>query len=290
MPGVIKLHQESDNSSKGEYIHGHLFGGLGLLMGNKTKMYSVLLSMRIHDGISAIQKWKPWTGDDYYNEESHVVKTILDAAKAVKTLGASILMLDRLYLTRPMLRAMNAEPNLSVVTLAKSNASAYFPPGKYKGIGAKPKKGASVKVASFFTTHAACFADTTIQLYGKDTITKYFCVDLLWGDGLYQPLRFVLTIINGTRTILASTDLTLTPIQIIRLYSWRFKIECSFRELKQVVAGFSYHFWSKVMPKLKSSKAMKLTPLISKILPTQTKDNSSFQRLMPLKGLYCLAQ
>jgi len=31
MPGVKSLHQESDNSSKGEYIHGQLFGGIGIL-------------------------------------------------------------------------------------------------------------------------------------------------------------------------------------------------------------------------------------------------------------------
>jgi hypothetical protein len=44
-PGVKKLHQESDNSSKGEYIHGHLFGGLGILAGSGTKLYNILLSI-----------------------------------------------------------------------------------------------------------------------------------------------------------------------------------------------------------------------------------------------------
>ena len=28
MPGVKRLHQESENSSKAEYIFGHLFGGI----------------------------------------------------------------------------------------------------------------------------------------------------------------------------------------------------------------------------------------------------------------------
>jgi len=44
--------------------------------------------------------------------------------------------------------------------------------------------------------------------------------------------------------------LSLHPETIIRLYSYRFKIECTFRELKQVIGGFHYHFWSKSMPKL----------------------------------------
>jgi len=258
MPGVKKLHQQSDNSSKGEYIHGHLYGGLGILMGNAEKIYSVLLSARLHDGIAAIMKWTEWTGEEYNNEDSHVVKMIHDAGRAIKTFGDSLLLLDRLFLTRPMLMALVEYPGLSVVTKAKSNATAYFYPGKYKGIGARAKKGAEVKVASFFTTHAPFFSSATMNLYGKDETVKYFCIDLLWGKKLYQPLRFVLTVMDGEQSILVSTDLTLAPKQIIRLYCRRFKIECSFRELKQVVAGFSYHFWSKAMSKLQKFKSNKV--------------------------------
>ncbi|MFB6367971.1 transposase, partial [Paenibacillus elgii] len=52
-------------------------------------------------------------------------------------------------------------------------------------------------------------------------------------------------------SILASTDLTLAAEDIIRLYGYRFKIECTFREMKQVIGAFGYRFWSKSMPKLK---------------------------------------
>ncbi len=34
IPGVKKLFQESENSAKPEYIHRHMFGGLGILAGN----------------------------------------------------------------------------------------------------------------------------------------------------------------------------------------------------------------------------------------------------------------
>jgi len=39
MPGVKKLYQESGDSSKARYIFGHMFGGLGMVIGNQTKRF-----------------------------------------------------------------------------------------------------------------------------------------------------------------------------------------------------------------------------------------------------------
>lgn len=55
---------------------------------------------------------------------------------------------------------------------------------------------------------------------------------------------------NGIQSILASTSLELEPLSIIRLYSYRYRIECTFRRLDQQVGAFCYHFWSEHMLKL----------------------------------------
>ena len=43
MPGIKKLHQESENSSKGEYIFGHMFSSIGVLAGNSSKLFCISL-------------------------------------------------------------------------------------------------------------------------------------------------------------------------------------------------------------------------------------------------------
>ena len=70
------------------------------------------------------------------------------------------------------------------------------------------------------------------------------------GQGLYQELRFVLVKYDGLRSILVSSDLSLSPEQIIEIYAHRAKIEDCFREFKQNLGGFGYHFWTKSLPKL----------------------------------------
>ena len=104
---------------------------------------------------------------------------------------------------------------------------------------------------------------------------RYYCIDLLWGQKLYQELRFVLVEMNGIRSILASTSLALDPLSVIRLYSYRFRIECTFRELKQQIGAFCYHFWSKYMPKLSYyQKKGEPTPL------ERVKDEKSQEKIL----------
>jgi len=55
---------------------------------------------------------------------------------------------------------------------------------------------------------------------------------------------------NRGRILLLSTDLALDPIDVIRLYGIRFKIELSFKQALRVVGAYGYHFWMMTMKPL----------------------------------------
>ena len=81
MPGVKKLFQESENSAKPEYIHGHMFGGLGILAGNVRSWACIPLSIRLHDGLQAATEWK----DAAVSSSSHVIQIMyLQARQTAK--------------------------------------------------------------------------------------------------------------------------------------------------------------------------------------------------------------
>ena len=252
MPCVKRLHQESETVSKSPYIFGHMFGAIGILVGSTKKLFCVPLSIRIHDGDAQIKQWN----DDESGGESHVVRTIRQACSVAKILGRkSILLLDRYYLSVPALITILDEeiragkPLLSVVMRAKRNPAAYLDPIPNRR-GRPRKKGQKVKVKDLFETCLHEFKGAVVTLYGKNETVRYYCCDLLWGQKLYRKLRFVLVLQGDKQSIFVSTDLSMSPEAILRLYGYRFKIECSFREFKQVIAGFAYRFWSKTMPRL----------------------------------------
>lgn len=256
MPGVKKLHQDSENSSKGEFIFGHLFGAIGVLVGTSQKRFCLPLSMQLQAGIKTIFGWASSSPE---RQDSHVVQLIDQAFMAAEACGRhAYLVLDRYFLSVPALERLaqwnqSESSHIHIVTKAKSNVTAYERPAARTGRrGRPPKKGAVVKLRELFSTRAHDFQTAEVTLYGKKETVKFLCLDLLWGQGLYQELRFVLVVRDKyPPTILVSTDLTLDATTIIELYGWRFKIECMFREMKQVIGAFDYHFWSKSMPKLK---------------------------------------
>lgn len=155
MPAVKKLFQESEDSSKPQYIFDHMFGGLGVLAGNVSKCFCMPLSIRLHDGL---QPASSWDGSGI-SAASHVIRMVEDGYEAARTFRPSLLLLDRYFLSVPALQRLaklnGAEPvRLEIVTKAKSSCVVYQPaPARKPGRGRPPppkKKGSGRKADGTF--------------------------------------------------------------------------------------------------------------------------------------------
>ena len=289
MPGVKKLFQESEDSSKGEYIFGHMFGAVGAIIIKGADAFCVPLRMSIQEGLTAAASWK----DSTVSGETHIQQMIRNAFEVADQIGNSIIVLDRLFLTKHAIRLqgeLNARENhnkVEIVTKCKRNCTAYEkPPARIKGqAGAPRKKGDPVHLRNLFDEEKL-FNEASVWMYGELTTVKYLSRDLLWGAGLYREMRFVLVVYDGKKSILVSTDLELTPIQIIELYARRFRIENCFREFKQQIGGFGYHFWTSVLEKLNHFKKKEEPDPLSKV----TSEEDQRKVLGKIRAIECFVQ
>jgi hypothetical protein len=119
MPCVKKLHQESENSGKSNYIFGRMFGIVSLLVGNVHKQFALPLSASIQDGDSTI---RGFSGE--VETASHVARIITESGNITQQIGKSILLLDRYFLSSPAIKKMleyvkdTGESLLEIVTKA----------------------------------------------------------------------------------------------------------------------------------------------------------------------------
>lgn len=256
MPGVKKIRQDSENSGKAPFIFGHHFGFVCLLVGNLAKLFCIPVAAEIHEGMEEIRKFQ---GKDSPDEKVSIITLMGFLAKsiAIKLGEKCIFVLDAYYAVGPTFKEIASVVDekgdclLEVITKAKKNVVGYLdpPPPKKGQRGRKRKYGNKINLRSLFLTQASTFQETTINLYGQVKTVSFFCIDLLWKP-IKEKIRFVLVIDGDEHFILMCSCLTIEPIEIIHAYSYRFKIEVSFKMLKQMLGAFCYHFWTLAWPKI----------------------------------------
>jgi DDE superfamily endonuclease len=244
MPAVKMLHQQSASNSKPEYIMGHSFQAISLLVqGSSGHVAAVPLTSRIHEGLV------------FSNRDS---TTLLDKLAVLllsitSVLGRKITLVADAYYASGRLIAQLLSNGHQLVTRAKSNAVAYLPlpTPEHRRRGRPRLYGEKVRLKELAQEHAA-FTSAPSPVYGENNVTlRYRCLDLIWRPAA-RIVRFVIVCHPHRGTIfLLSTDLTLAPLEIPMLYSYRFKIELGFRQAVHVLGAYAYHFWMSGMKPLK---------------------------------------
>jgi DDE superfamily endonuclease len=238
MPGVKSLHQESSNNSKPEWIMGHMFQSIAVVVEGIGRLFAVPLSSRIHEGLQVSNR-----------EQKTLVDKLGLEALWLPIPKPFILVADAYYCAGDLARLLMSHGG-HLVSVARSNAVAFrAPDNSGKRRGRKRKYGEKVLLKEFY---AKPLNRATVKAYGNNaTEVEYWSEELIW-KSCGTVARFVATVFpGGKRAILMCTDVSLSPETIIEIYATRMRIEQTFKVLVRGLGAYGYHFWTKAMTKIR---------------------------------------
>lgn len=242
MPAVKLLHQVSDSNTKPEYIMGHSIQVVSLLVQAAGTFFAVPLTGRIHEGVK-------FTNRDHRRLPGKFCSLI----GALEIGEPFYLVADAYYACGPVVLWL-VGIGCHLVSRMRKSVVAYEAvpePKGQRGRGRPRLYGKRIKLWKLFDQEDLAWSEVESPVYDdKEIMIRYLCLDLLWRP-VRRVVRFVL-VDHPTRgrCIFFGTDTAMSPVDLIRLYGLRFKIELSFKQALRVIGVYAYHFWSRVMKKL----------------------------------------
>ena len=163
MPGVKGLHQKSEDVSKPEWIRGHYFSALSLLLGTSTALFAAPIAPKLHDGIE--------TGG--VDSQLTLVDKIAMMCVNLMTQG-SYAVLDAYYASAKVLQPFQAHglhliSRVSISTVARAPFSAN---PKVRGPGRLRQWGSRIKLRELFAPLSDCHR-AQVWLYGEQQLVYY---------------------------------------------------------------------------------------------------------------------